>query len=160
MVTRHVYDASQRVVVIPRFSWLFGTYESDVAAGQARLVVQWTAIRFPTGETYALPALRAGDPTGASGLRGNVNNHYGRLFGQALLTSVVAAGFSGGSTTSAEGQSTRDAIAQGASQRLGETAAEVTRRNLNIKPTITVPRLTRFSIILDRELIFTSPPRP
>lgn len=160
MVTRPVYDASQRVVVIPRFSWLFGTYESDVAAGQARLVVQWTAIRFPNGETYALPALRAGDRMGASGLQGNVNNHYGRLFGQALLSSVVAAGFSGGSATSTEGQSSRDAMAQGVSQRLGETAAEVTRRNLNIKPTITVPRLTRFAIILDRELTFTSPPRP
>lgn len=160
MVTRNVYDATQRAVVIPRYSWLFGTYESDIATGQARLVIQWTAIRFPSGETYELPALRAADPTGASGLRGRVNNHYGRLFGQALLSSVVAAGFNaGGAASNAQGQSARDALAEATAQNLGQAAAEVTRRNLNIKPTITVPRLTRFSIILDRDLTFTSPSR-
>lgn len=160
MVTRNVYDATQRVVVIPMYSWLFGTYESDVATGQARLVVQWTAIRFPSGDTYELPALRAGDRTGASGLRGRVNNHYGRIFGQALLSSVVAAAFVGGSSDTNAGTRTgREAIADATAQQLGQTASEVTRRNLNIKPTITVPRLTRFSVILDRELVFTPPRR-
>jgi type IV secretion system protein VirB10 len=160
MVTRNVYDATQRAVVVPMYSWLFGTYESDVATGQARLVVQWTAIRFPTGETFDLPALRAGDQSGASGLRGRVNNHYGRIFGQALLSSVVAGAFVGrtsdGSTAT---RSSREAIAEAAAQQLGQTASEVTRRNLDIKPTITVPRLTRFSIILDRDLVFTAPAR-
>jgi type IV secretion system protein TrbI len=159
MVTRNVYDASQRVVVIPRFSWLYGTYESDVAAGQTRLVVQWTAIRFPNGDAYSLPALRAGDRTGASGLKGRVDNHDGRIFGHALLSSIVAAGFessgSGGSTTAA--RSRREALADATAQELGQTASEVTRRNLNIKPTITVPRLTRFSILLDRDLVFPLP---
>jgi type IV secretory pathway VirB10-like protein len=159
MVTRNVYDASQRVVVIPRYSWLYGTYESDVATGQTRLVVQWTAIRFPNGDTYSLPALRAGDRTGASGLQGRVDNHYGRIFGHALLSSVVAAGFEsgtgGGGATS--GLTRRDAIADATAQELGQTASEVTRRNLNIKPTITVPRLTRFSILLDRDLLFPLP---
>lgn len=159
MVTRDVYDSDQRAVVIPRYSWLFGTYESDVATGQARLVVQWTAIRFPSGHTYELPALRAGDRGGASGLRGNVNNHYGRLFSQALLSSVVAAGLNAAGNSTSERVSTRDALAQATAQRLGETAAEVTRRNLTIKPTITVPRLTRFSILLDRDLTFTPPAR-
>ena len=159
MVTRNVYDASQHLVVIPRFSWLYGTYESDVAAGQTRLVVQWTAIRFPNGDTYSLPALRAGDRTGASGLEGRVNSHYGRIFGHALLSSIVAAGFesggSGASTTAA--RSRREALADATAQELGQTASEVTRRNLNIKPTITVPRLTRFSILLDRDLVFPLP---
>lgn len=158
MVTRNVYDATQRVVVVPMYSWLFGTYESDVAAGQGRLVVQWTAIRFPGGQTYELPALRAGDPSGASGLRGRVNNHYGTIFGQALLSSVVAAAFVGRSDNGdGATRSSREAIADATAQQLGQTATEVTRRNLSIKPTITVPRLTRFSIILDRDLVFTPP---
>ncbi len=160
MVTRNVYDATQRVIVVPMYSWLFGSYESDVAAGQGRLVVQWTAIRFPGGQTYELPALRAGDPSGASGLRGRVNNHYGTIFGQALLSSVVAAVFVGRSDNGdGATRSSREAIADATAQQLGQTATEVTRRNLNIKPTITVPRLTRFSIILDRDLVFTPPSR-
>jgi type IV secretion system protein VirB10 len=158
MVTRNVYDAAQRVVVIPRYSWLFGTYESDVAAGQSRLVVQWTAVRFPTGETYALPALRAGDLTGASGLPARVDNHYGRVFGQAILSSIIAAGFqsSGGG---GEPRSRRDALAEATAQHLGETAAEVTRRNLDIKPTLRRLHMTRFLIIVDRDLVFTPPAR-
>lgn len=158
MVTRNVYDAAQRVVVIPRYSWLFGTYESDVAAGQARLVVQWTAVRFPAGETYALPALRAGDLTGASGLPARVDNHYGRVFGQAILSSIIAAGFqsSGGG---GEPRSRRDALAEATAQHLGQTAAEVTRRNLDIKPTLRRLHMTRFLIIVDRDLVFTPPAR-
>lgn len=155
MVTRHVFDATQRHVVIPRFSWLLGTYESDVATGQARLVVLWTAVRFPSGETYALPGLRAGDRSGASGLRGSVNNHYGRVFGHAMLSSVLAAGFQLAEADGEDRRSARDAAAAATAQQLGQTASEVTRRNLNIKPTITVPRLTQFAIILDRELVFT-----
>lgn len=158
VVTRPVFDAQQRREVIPAGSWLYGTYESSVAAGQARLVLQWTAIRFPDGLTYELPALRAGDGTGASGIPGRVNNHYGSLFGHALLSSVIAAGFAGtGSRTDAQGTTRGQAIGDAAAAELGQTAAQVTRRDLSIKPTITVPRLTRFSIILDRELAFLPP---
>lgn len=162
MVTRNVYDATQRQVVIPRYSWLFGTYESDVATGQARLVVQWTAIRFPDGDTYELPALRAGERTGASGLPGRVNNHYGRIFGQALLSSVITAGFElgRGDRGDDERRSARDVLADATAQQLGQTAVEVTRRNLDIKPTWTSRgQVTPFSIILDRDLVFTQPPR-
>lgn len=163
MVTRDVFDTSQRIVVIPRYSWLFGTYESDVATGQARLVVQWTAIRFPGGETYELPALRAAERTGASGLPGQVNNHYGRIFGQAVLSSIVTTGFDPGRSERAEGErrTARDVLADATAQQLGQTAAEVTRRNLDIKPTWTSrAQVTPFSIILDRDLVFTQPPAP
>jgi type IV secretory pathway VirB10-like protein len=157
VVTRPVYDASLRHQVVPAGSWLYGSYESTIAAGQGRLVLQWTAIRFPDGRTYELPALRAGDGTGASGIPGRVNNHYGRVFGQALLTSVIAAGFTSRSGPADAEASRRDALAQAAASQLGETAAQVTRRTLSIKPTITVPRLTPFTIILDRELTFLRP---
>lgn len=153
IVTRDVFDAHQRVVVIPRHSWLVGTYESDVATGQVRLVVRWTALRFPDGERFDLPLLRAGDPTGASGLPGRVNNHYGRIFGHALLTSVIGAGgILVDRTEPGEHRSARGAVAEATAQQLLQTSSEVTRRNLAIKPTIVVPRLTRFSILLDRDL--------
>jgi type IV secretory pathway VirB10-like protein len=153
IITQNVYDAGQRVVVIPRSSWLFGTYESDVATGQARLVVQWTSLRLPDGTTFDMPALRAADRTGASGLAGRVNNHYGRVFGQAVLSSVFAAAFQSGTSASAS-PSRREALADATAQQLGQATSEVTRRNLAIKPTITVPRMTRFSILLDRDLVF------
>jgi len=159
VVTRPVYDVTLRHEVIPAGSWLYGTYESAIVAGQGRLVLQWTAIRFPDGRTYELPALRAGDGTGASGIPGRVNNHYGTVFGHALLTSVIAAGFTSGNTSAGTQLSRRDAMADAAASQLGETAAQVTRRNLSIKPTITVPRLTPFTIILDRELTFLPPAR-
>ena len=153
-VTRPVYDVSLRHEVIPAGSLLYGVYESAIVAGQGRLILQWTAIRFPDGRTYELPALRAGDGTGASGIPGRVNNHYGRVFGQALLSSVIVAGFTSGRASAGNQPSRRDALADAAASQLGETAAQVTRRNLSIKPTITVPPLTPFTIMLDRELTF------
>jgi type IV secretory pathway VirB10-like protein len=155
IVTRDVFDADQRVVVIPRHSWLVGTYESDVATGQVRLVVRWTSLRFPDGERFDLPLLRTGDPTGASGLPGRVNNHYGRIFGHALLTSFIGAGgILIDRSESGQNPSARGAVAEATAQQMLQTSSEVTRRNLAIKPTIVVPRLTRFSILLDRDLLF------
>jgi type IV secretion system protein VirB10 len=155
-VTQSVYDASQRVVVIPRQSWLLGTYDSDVVNGQARLAVQWTVIRFPDGRSYDLPAIRASDRSGASGLAGRVDRHHRAVFGQALLSSLIAAGSQFG-VPDAEEDGERSPAADAAAitaQQLGQTAAEVTRRNLGLKPTIVVPRLTRFTILLDRDLVF------
>jgi hypothetical protein len=155
IVTRDVFDAEQRVVVIPRHSWLVGTYESDVATGQVRLVVRWTTLRFPDGERFDLPLLQTGDPTGASGLPGRVNNHYGRIFGHALLTSFIGAGgILIDRSESGQNPSARGAVAEATAQQMLQTSSEVTRRNLAIKPTIVVPRLTRFSILLDRDLLF------
>jgi type IV secretory pathway VirB10-like protein len=159
IVTRDVFDADQRVVVIPRHSWLVGTYESDVATGQVRLVVRWTTLRLPDGERFDLPHLRAGDPTGASGLPGRVNNHYGRIFGHALLTSVIGAGgILVDRSEPSDPRSARGAVAEATAQQMLQTSSEVTRRNLAIKPTIVVPRLTRFSILLDRDLLFVRAP--
>lgn len=159
IVTRDVFDAEQRVVVIPRHSWLVGTYESDVATGQVRLVVRWTTLRFPGGERFDLPLLRTGDPTGASGLPGRVNNHYGRIFGHALLTSFIGAGgILIDRSEPGQNPSARGAVAEATAQQMLQTSSEVTRRNLAIKPTIVVPRLTRFSILLDRDLLFVQGP--
>ena len=159
VVTRPVYDVTLRHQVIPAGSWLYGTYESAIVAGQGRLVLQVDRDQVPGRADIRLPALRAGDGTGASGIPGRVNNHYGRVFGHALLSSVIAAGFATGKPSAGTQPSRRDAVADAAASQLGETAAQVTRRNLSVKPTITVPRLTPFTIILDRELTFLRPAR-
>lgn len=153
-VTRDVYDATRRRVAIPRHSWLLGTYERDVAPGQARLVVQWTAVRLPDGTTHPLPGLRASDHAGASGLRGRVDRHRGAIFGQALLSSLLrGADAVAEEDPASEGGSPAAEIGAATAQHLGRVAAEMARRDRAIQPTITVPRLTRFTIVLDRDLL-------
>lgn len=45
-------------------------------------------------------------------------------------------------------------------QELSETGAQITRRNLNVQPTIKVPAGYKFTVRVDRDILFDSPYEP
>lgn len=83
------FDGSQ--VLIPRGSRLFGEYQSDMAAGQNRALVQWTRLVRPDGVSVAI-ASPAADMQGRAGIQGRVDNHFLERFGGALLQSTLNIG--------------------------------------------------------------------
>jgi type IV secretion system protein VirB10 len=91
-VTRNVYDGRLEQVLIPRGTRLLGRYDSQVTAGQRRLVVAWSRLTFPNGSSLTVPGLPGTSPSGAAGLPGAVDSHVGRVFGDALLLSLLSAG--------------------------------------------------------------------
>jgi type IV secretion system protein VirB10 len=82
------FDGSQ--VLIPRSSRLIGQYKSGLAAGQTRAYVLWSRLIRPDGVSVAI-ASPGTDEAGQSGLAGQVDNHFFKRFGSALLLSVVGA---------------------------------------------------------------------
>jgi hypothetical protein len=54
--------------------------------------VVWTRIIFPDGSSINLDGMSGHDGEGRSGFHDQVNNHYARLVGFAVLTSAFAAG--------------------------------------------------------------------
>src|SRR5215469_15887074 len=164
LVRSNVYDtATGEYLLIPQGSRLLGTYNSVISYGQGRVQVVWTRIIFPDGSSVNLDGMSGHDAQGKAGFHDQVNNHYARLVGFAVLTSAFAAGLelSQRQNTSllavpSAGQTASAAVGQ----QLTELGAEVTQRNLNIQPTIKIRVGYKFNIRVNRDMLFDAPYRP
>ena len=164
LVRENVYDsATGRYILIPSGSTLIGVYNSHVGYGQNALQAVWRRIVFPDGSSLALGGFEGDDSAGDAGFRDQVNNHWGRLLSGELLTSVFAAGIevSQGSNSSVlQSQSVGQTVGQAVGQQVGELGTEVTRRNLNIQPTIVVRPGYRFFVRVEKDVRFSGPYAP
>ena len=160
-VSRPVYDSrTQREVLIPRGSRLIGTYDNQIATGQGRLLVAWTRIIFPDGRSMRLPGLALTDNAGQSGAKDKVDNHWRRVFGNALLLSAISAGVQLSQPSQATVLSTPSPgqVAAGAvGQELSNVALEILRRGMDVAPTITIRAGQPFNVFLSGDLIFDGP---
>lgn len=161
MVTDNVYDsATGRHLLIPSWTKLFGVYNSEVAYGQERAQIAWTRLVFPDGSTLELGGMPGADMAGFTGFRDEVDNHYGRLIGFSLLSSVMAAGFqlSQPDSTAPQGQlSNQQVVAGEVGREMTQLGLEVTRRNLNVQPTIRVRPGYKFTVTVNRDIAFAGP---
>jgi type IV secretion system protein VirB10 len=165
LVRSNVYDtATGKYLLIPQGSRLIGSYNSHVTYGQNGLQVIWTRIVFPDGSAVDLDGMAGTDARGNSGFRFKVDNHYKKLVGFAVLTSLFDAGIgisqrhNNGTflATPTVGQTAGAVVGQ----QLGELGVEVTRRNLNVQPTIKIPIGYRFNVRVNRDMFFDSPYEP
>ena len=102
------------------------------------------------------------DAGGHSGLRHDVDNHYKRLLGFGLLTSAFSAAFQLSQTrrgTVLGYPSAAETAGSAIGGNISQLGADVTRRNLNIQPTIKVPVGYRFNIRVNRDMLFELPYR-
>ena len=159
-VSRNIYDSQQRHLLIPRGTKVIGRYDSQVALGQSRVLIAWTRLIFPDGRSLSLPGLPTKDMRGASGLRSRVDNHTGRLYGQAILLSILGAGaqLSQPQQGSVFAAPSVGQVAAGAlGQELSQVSMETVRRNMDVRPTLQVKPGTRFYIFLERDLVLDGP---
>ncbi len=164
LVRENVYDtATGKYLLIPQAAPLVGTYDSRVAYGQNGIQVVWSRLIFPDGSSINLEGMAAQDASGHAGLRHDVDNHYKRLVGFGLLTSVFSAAFQLSQTRrgSVLGYpSPAETAGSAVAGNISQLGADVTRRNLNIQPTIKVPIGYRFNVRVNRDILFELPYRP
>lgn len=163
-VSRDVYDSrTQRTLLIPKGSRLIGTYDNQVAAGQGRLLIAWTRLILPDGRSMRLPGLALKDATGQTGAKDKVDNHWRRVFGNALLLSAISAGvqLSQPQQSSALTPPSAGQVAAGAlGQELSNVALEILRRGMDVAPTITIRAGQPFNVFLNGDLVFDGPYEP
>lgn len=163
-ITRDVYDSrTQRTLLIPKGSKLMCRYDDQVAAGQGRLLIAWTRLLLPDGRSMTLPGLALKDGSGQTGAKGDVDNHTGRVFGRALLLSMIGAGaqLSQPRQGSVFASPTAGQVAAGAvGQEMSNVALEVLRRGMDQPPTITVRQGETFNVFLNGDLVFDGPYSP
>jgi len=161
--SRDVFDSrTERQLLIPKGSRLVGVYDSRTV-GSGRLVVTWTRLILPDGRSLRLPGLPAQDETGQTGVHDQVNHHYGRIYGTALLLSVLSAGLQLSQPQQASAfaaPSTRQVAAGAVGQELADVSTQTIRRGLDIPPTITIRPGLGFNVFLTGDIAFEAPYTP
>jgi type IV secretion system protein VirB10 len=155
-VSENVWDtATGRHLLIPQGSRLLGTYSNEVTRGQSRVLVGWQRIIYPDGSSLDIEGMPGVDQAGAGGFRDKVNNHYRRVFGDALLMSLFAAGIQLSQPEAQVGGSydSQQIVAASLGQQLGQAGMQITQRNLNIQPTLEIRPGYRFNVMVTRDFV-------
>lgn len=156
-VSQHVYDtATGWYLLIPQGSRLVGQYDSHVSYGQSRVLVVWRRIVFPDASTLELGSMPGADQAGYSGFHDKVNNHYWRIFGQALLVSFITAGVQlsqpdRGSLIEPIGREQEVAGVFG--RQAGQLGSQIAGRNLAVQPTLEIRPGLRFTVLVNKDVI-------
>ncbi len=165
-VSQNVWDTAKgRKLLIPQGSKLFGVYDSRVVYGQERVLVAWNRIVFPDGSAFTLGAMPGSDMSGNAGYTDEVNNHYLRIFGSAVLMSLISGGMaytmdsmSGGDSSGTDNTPTmQQEMASALAAQLGQTTMQLLQKNLNIKPTLEIRPGYQFNVIVTKDLVFQKP---
>jgi type IV secretion system protein VirB10 len=154
-VTESVFDSpTGRFLLIPQGTRLIGVYDSQVAFGQSRVLLVWTRLIMPNGRSIVLERQPGADTAGYSGLEDEVDNHWGALFGAALLSTLLGVGseLGAGSDTGNNGDIIQ-ALRRGSSESMNQTGQKVVQRNLNIQPTLTIRPGFPVRVIVNRDLV-------
>ena len=163
LVRQNVYDTiAGRYLLIPQGSRLIGEYDSRIAWGQKRVLLAWNRLIFPDGRSLDLGTMPGTDLAAMAGVRDKVNSHFVRTFGSALLLSAITAGVQlSQPQQSADGRApSATQIASAAlGQEIGRVTAEITRRNIDIQPTLEIRPGYLFNVEVIADLTLQPPIR-
>jgi len=155
-VTENVYDsATGRHLLIPQGARLLGQYDSGVGFGQQRVLLVWNRLIMPDGSSITLDRLPGVDVAGKAGLEDEVDNHWLGLIGGAALSTLLGVGAELAAPQNQGGGDDRVIVAtrDGAQGAVNEVGQQITRRNLNVQPTLTVRPGFPVRVIVSRDLV-------
>jgi type IV secretion system protein VirB10 len=154
-VTERVYDSpTGRLLLIPQGARLIGTYDSVVAFGQRRALIVWQRIVFPDGRSLRLDNVPATDSAGYSGLEDEVDFHTWTLLKGAVVSTLLGVG---ANLTFAGESDLVQAIRESTQQNVSRAGDQLTSRNLQIQPTITIRPGAPVRLVVHRDLVLASP---
>nr|WP_320192760.1 TrbI/VirB10 family protein [uncultured Desulfobacter sp.] len=162
-VSQNVWDtATGYNLLIPQGTKVFGQYQNNIMMGQERVFVVWQRLIFPDGRTMTLKDMPGGDQLGYTGLKDKVNNHYFRIYGHALLMSLVTGGTAYAMNTlngdnSDETTTLNESMGTALADQMGQTTMGLLEKHMNMSPTLTIRPGYRLNIIAVKDLEFSEP---
>ena len=151
-LTRDIYSANGRVILLDRGSKIVGHYQGNLNQGQARIFVVWTRIETPHGVIINIDSPGAG-PLGEGGLGGYLDTHFWERFGGAIMLSLID-DFADVATSSTR-QSQKNQISfTNTSNSAQDMAAEALKNSINIPPTLYKNQGEHIAIFVARDLDF------
>ena len=154
-VTEPVYDtATGRFLLIPQGSRILGRYNSQVSFGQSRVQMVWNRIILPDTSSLTIDNLVGTDPAGYAGLEDEVDRHWGHIVAGAALTTLLGVGAELAAPENRQ-NGNRIIIAgrDSAQDSINQVGQELTRRNMNVQPTLTARPGLPVRVIVARDLV-------
>ena len=153
-VTSPVYDtATGKFLLIPQGSRILGRYNSQVSYGQSRVQMVWNRIILPDTSSLMLDNLVGTDPAGYAGVEDEIDRHWGRILAGAALTTLLGVGAElAAPENRQDGNRIIIAGRDGLQDSVNQVGQEMTRRNMNIQPTLTARPGLPVRVIVNRDL--------
>lgn len=150
-VTAQVFDSpTGRILLIPQGSRLIGSYDSVVAFGQKRALIVWQRIMLPDGSSMRIDNVPATDASGYAGLQDKVDFHTWALLNGVALATLLGVG----SELSVTGESDLvQALRESTQQNVSRAGDQLTSRNLDIQPTITIRPGATVRLVVHKDII-------
>ncbi len=150
-VTQNVFDTvTGNILLVPQGARLIGKYDSVVAFGQRRALVIWQRLILPDGSSVRLDNMPATDAAGYAGLSDKVDFHTWTLLKGVAIATMLGVG----SELSISSESDLvQAIRQSAQSNTARAGDQITQRNLDIQPTITIRPGAPVRVLVTRDLI-------
>ena len=157
-VSQSVYDSATGYrLLIPQGTRLMGRYDSKVAFGQSRVLVVWTDIIFPNGSTLQIGGMAGTDAEGYGGFNDQVDNHYFKTFGSAVLLALIGTGVDMAipeNSTLTNQTTASDAARRNFAETFGRVAERTISKNLDVQPTLEIRPGYQFNVLVDQDMIF------
>lgn len=157
-VRENIYDSKTgRYLLIPKGSRIYGTYDSEIQAKQARVAIKWNTIILPNTNRINLADFTSMDKSGMTGLKDRVNNHYLDILGDAIFGTILNLGnsvvdgvtFSVGGVSVTAGGSVKNENNGNSNSPLRQATAQLLQQNVNRKPTIEIKKGYTFNILVN-----------
>ena len=150
-VTQNVYDSpTGRILLIPQGSRLIGEYDSEVSAGQNRVLLAWDRIIFPNGRSILLDRQPGADGAGMAGVQDRTNYHWGNMLRAAAISTLLGIG---GELAMEGDDSLTRALRSGAQDTVNQTGRQLVERQMSVPPTLTIRPGYPIRVFLTRDLI-------
>ncbi|KFL46755.1 conjugal transfer protein TrbI [Sphingobium sp. ba1] len=150
-VTQNVYDSpTGRILLIPQGARLIGDYDSQIDAGQSRLLMAWTRLIMPDGRSMMLERQPGADASGFVGLQDSVNNHWGGVARAAMISTLLGLG------TELAADSDNDiirALRRGSQDSFNQAGQQIIQRQVAIAPTLTIRPGHPLRVMITRDLV-------
>lgn len=166
-VTQNVYDTAWgRHLLIPQGAKLTGVYDARVVYGQKRVLIAWNRVVFPDGSAVTLEAMPGADVSGNAGFTDEVDNHYFRIFGSAVLMSMVTGGMAytmdslsgnSGSNNTNQAPTLQQEMGSALAAQMGQASLQLLQKNLNIAPTLEIRPGYAFNVVVTKDVVFERP---
>lgn len=154
-VSQNVFDTvTGNHLLLPQGTKVIGEYDSRIVYGQERVLIVWTRLILPNGNSISLEGMPGVDLSGSAGLSDQVNHHWDKLITGVVFSSLLGASaqIAQGRTYNSFDPSYEELATQGFAQNMNQVGQQITRKNLNIQPTIEIRPGYRFNVFVNRDV--------
>lgn len=155
-VSENVFDtATGNHLLIPQGSMLLGVYSSNIQYGQNRVLIAFNRIVFPDGQTLNIGTMNGVNQQGVAGFNDQINNHYLKIFGSAILMGAITGGIASADRTQQNQyiETNRQKMIGALISELGQVARQMIQKNMNIAPTLEIRAGYKFNIFTTKDII-------